>query len=324
MSKSCIYPETKDQGRCIEPDQNGTPPPEESYIANGKIFDWDQIVGLNYLLRFPDRSVQDSLYTFVVNMSLGKYFYNRAMASSLTRLESQEVLVVAAAGNDNTETPMFPAAYGSTLAVCATSEDAGTQYTLDGTNPQNSWGTRGQYSKADFSNFGEWVDICAPGIQIQSLHPGQKIHVETGTSQASPLVSAAAGYIRSIFPDEPLATIRTRLERYANPNFIYNIETAPLNKHYFDTIYDVQTYLLGTGMLDVEASLKAEVGGATPSFAEVERSTGTNSQLSSGCVVSTIGASRPLTSHSLTSMPALLLQALAALWLLRRTRSRRA
>lgn len=319
VSKSCVYPETSVQGRCIEPAQDGTPPPEGSYIANGKIYDWDQVTGLNYLLKFPSRSVQEELYTFVVNMSLGKYIYSRTMASALRRLEAQEVLIVAAAGNDNTETPMFPAAYRSTLAVCATSEDAGTQYTLEDGSTPSSRGTRGQYAKAAFSNFGEWIDLCAPGTEILSTYPGNLTEVQSGTSQASPLVSAAAGYIRSIFPNESLQTIRTRLERFANPNFIYSLKFAPLNKHYFDEIYGVQSYLLGTGMLDVEASLKADDGGAEISFAEIQRTSGSTSQLSGGCVVSTIAARRPFfSSHTFTSMPFLMAQALSLLWFFRR------
>lgn len=312
-SKTCVYPQTTTQGRCIEPPQDGKPPSGvtdsgdgSAYIANGKIFDWDQIVGLNYLLKFVDED--NILRVSIVNMSLGKYIYNRAMASSLSKLEQNGVLTVAAAGNDNTETPMFPAAYSSTLSVCATSEDPGIDLRA----------SRGAYSKASFSNFGDWVDLCAPGVAIKSLYPGNEVYAQSGTSQASPLVAAAAGFLWSILGiGEDSRSIRARLERFANPSLIYDPKNDK-NRNYVYSIGNIDTYLLGTGLLDVEASLKGAEGGATPSYADVDRSTGANSQLSSGCVVSTIGSGNLWTPHALTSMPFLLGQALFVLFCLRR------
>lgn len=317
-SKTCVYPQTKTEGRCVEPSQDGKPPNGLSgtgsggtYIANGKIFDWDQIVGLNYLLNFVD--AEGFLRVSIVNMSLGKYVYNRAMASSLSKLEQNGVLTVAAAGNDNTETPMFPAAYSSTLSVCATSEDATTE--LEGSSLR---ATRGAYSKASFSNFGDWVDLCAPGVAIKSLYPGNEVYATSGTSQASPLVAAAAGFLWSVLGNvEDSLAIRSRLERFANPHLLYDPNNEK-NRHYIYSIGNVDTYLLGTGFLDVEASLKGVAGGATLSFAAVDRSSGANSQLSSGCVVSTIGTGAPWAPQALTSMPFLLGQVLLVLLFLRK------
>jgi subtilisin family serine protease len=321
-SKTCIYPQTTTQGRCVEPTQDGKPPAGNaesgggnSYIANGKIFDWDQIVGLNYLLNFMDEDRY--LRVSIVNMSLGQYIYNRAMASSLTKLEQNGVLTIAAAGNDNTETPMFPAAYGSTLSVCATSEDPGVD--LSGSS---FTATRGAYAKASFSNFGDWVDLCAPGVAIQSTHPGNRVYSLSGTSQASPLVAAAAGFLWSILGSgENSRSIRARLEGFANPDLLYNAQNK-MNLNYIYQIGNVRTYLLGTGLIDVEAALKGASGGATPSYADVDRSSGANSQLSSGCVVSAIGSGQAWYPQALTSMPFLLGQVLLALRVLRRWQRR--
>jgi hypothetical protein len=67
------------------------------------------------------------------------------MAGAIRRL-LRTALVVAAAGNDGTARPYFPAALPGVLGVGAL--DAG--------------------GRAAFSNFGPWVDACAPGIDVVS------------------------------------------------------------------------------------------------------------------------------------------------------------
>ena len=58
------------------------------------------------------------------------------------------MVIVAAAGNDNTSTQSYPAAYTNMIAVGATDKSD---------------------AKASFSNYGSsWVDVAAPGISILS------------------------------------------------------------------------------------------------------------------------------------------------------------
>ncbi len=84
-------------------------------------------------------------------------------------------VVVAAAGNENTGGPSYPAAYPNVIAVAATNE----------------------YDKrASFSNHGSWVDVAAPGVNILSTVPGGYGY-RGGTSMAAPHVSALAGLLAS-------------------------------------------------------------------------------------------------------------------------------
>ena len=53
--------------------------------------------------------------------------------------------------------------------------------------------------KASFSNYGEWVDICAPGTSILSTIPGNQYDYSQGTSMACPHVSGVAALIVSEF-----------------------------------------------------------------------------------------------------------------------------
>lgn len=320
-SKKCLYPDTLYKGgTCVSP-KNAPDPEQNQYIANGKIFDWDQIAGLNYLLDFvnPDNG---QLRIFIINLSLGKYIYNRTMATVLSKLQESGVLIIAAAGNDNTETPMFPAGYASTLSVCATSEDAGT----------GTYGRRGKYAKADFSNFGDWVGICAPGVDIQSTFPGNTVRKETGTSMASPLVAGAAGYIWSILyslgdpakgTGENSFSIRGRLTRFADPTNLYSPDNA-MNRYYGRAVDGINNYLLGTGLLDVNRALIGEVNGASSSYVANERNSDSSSQVTAGCIVSTIGKHGRHVQWKivdiLTTMPFLLIQFVGILFWRRRRR----
>jgi subtilisin family serine protease len=62
-----------------------------------------------------------------------------------------DIVVVAAAGNDATNKPCFPAADHRVVAVGAVLRDGS-----------------GRWQRACFSNFGPWVDACAPGVGLLS------------------------------------------------------------------------------------------------------------------------------------------------------------
>lgn len=116
----------------------------------------------------------------VINMSLGNYADSQFLHDAIKYAYDRDVLLVAASGNDNTERPGYPAAYPEVLAVGATNKDM---------------------SRAEYSNYGDYIDVTAPGTNIASTYPGNQYAALSGTSMASPHVAAMAGLIRSLNPD---------------------------------------------------------------------------------------------------------------------------
>ncbi len=95
-------------------------------------------------------------------------------------------IVVFSAGNDSDNGDWFPAAYDPIVSVASTDQNDNV---------------------SSFSNYGEWVDIAAPGTAILSTWIAGQGSVEenfeflSGTSMAAPHVSGAASLVVSEFSD---------------------------------------------------------------------------------------------------------------------------
>ena len=127
----------------------------------------------------------------VINLSLGSYGNSRILEHAVNYAWQHGVVVVAAAGNDNTDRPSYPAAYVKVISVAAT--DAADE-------------------KAPFSNYGK-VDVAAPGVKILSTIPGGGYEAWDGTSMASPHVAALAGLLAA--QGRTATEIRRRIEKTA-------------------------------------------------------------------------------------------------------------
>lgn len=118
------------------------------------------------------------------------------VADAVSSAVARGVTVVAAAGNEATYDPRWPAAYDQVLAVGATDESGGL---------------------AGFSNRGAgWVDVVAPGC-ANSMNQQQQTVLFCGTSVSTPLAAGSVALLKSLAPDTPYAAIVASLERTATP-----------------------------------------------------------------------------------------------------------
>jgi subtilisin family serine protease len=64
-------------------------------------------------------------------------------------------------------------------------------------------GSVGRHGKKAFSsNYGDWLDVSAPGVAIYSTYPNNQYRYMSGTSMATPVVSGIAALIWSLNPDQ--------------------------------------------------------------------------------------------------------------------------
>ncbi len=150
----------------------------------------------------------------VINLSLGGYADSHALRDAIAAAVAQGAVVVGGAGNDNASAPFYPAAYDNVLAVAGTTEADG---------------------KAAFSNYGPWVDVSAPGVNIRTTFLGGDWGSSSGTSLAASFASGLAGLIRSRWPDWSEALVRNQIVRTAegidalNPAYAGQLGTGRLN-----------------------------------------------------------------------------------------------
>jgi len=126
----------------------------------------------------------------VINLSLGAAVSSPTLESAVAYAEENNVVVVAAAGNSNSNLPFYPAAIPTVIAVSATNK-ADERWAL--------------------SNFGDYIDVAAPGDGVYSTYhnfvtTGGYAYM-TGTSMASPFVSGLAGLVISRKPDMAAADV---------------------------------------------------------------------------------------------------------------------
>jgi serine protease len=200
-------------------------------------------------------------------------------------------LVVAAAGNSGLNRMYYPAGYQSVLGVASVKRTD---------------------EKSSFSNYGNWIEISAPGEGVYSCVDAGLYNYNTGTSMASPVVAGAAALLKSVFPQLTPKQLTERLK------------TTSQNIDGQNTSY---LYKIGTGRLDLGAAVSGIISAASVVFENKVISnkvdnvfkagdsllisgTFTNYLASSNNVTATISSSSPnvfsnITSYNLGAMGSL-------------------
>jgi subtilisin family serine protease len=174
----------------------------------------------------------------------------RAVAAA----QAAGALVVGASGNQNYNGIAYPAKLAGVLAVGASTR---------------------QDTRAYFSNYGDRLDLVAPGEGIISTLFAPELHsygyyhnTGSGTSYSAPHVSGAAALVRGLRPDLPQDTIYELIRRTADdvgePGFDIYTGWGRLNAH----------RALAEAAIGLRLDLAAEqatvtVGGQTPVYLQI-------------------------------------------------------
>jgi Subtilase family/Bacterial pre-peptidase C-terminal domain len=180
--------------------------------GDGIAFDIAQ--GILYAAGLPATGANNALVTApsrspIINLSLGGFGADPTDQAAVAAAVQAGCLIVASAGNETTDVPVYPAAYPGVVGVSAVG--------MDGVI-------------ASYSNAGSYVMLAAPGGEYRTddnggdgvLGPGWDFTTGTptllfgyGTSAAAPYVSGVAALLLAHDPSASAATLESRLEQYA-------------------------------------------------------------------------------------------------------------
>ncbi|MBC62425.1 MAG: hypothetical protein CMP11_08205 [Zetaproteobacteria bacterium] len=216
-----------------------------SVEGQAQITDSAILNGLKYLSIIKEK--QD-INLRIINASFGKFEKSKTIEVFLEQLNTGQpkgLLMIAAAGNENTSKPVYPAAHNSTISVTALDHNSKKSY---------------------YANFGTWVNIAAPGggaynklnqyFGIRSSVPGHYWTTGQGSSLAVPLVSSVAGLILSLDPEIPNSKLKKIILSTADQSIYKNcLEKKDICFSYDKNQNKIE--LLGTGVVNAKKALQA-------------------------------------------------------------------
>lgn len=136
-----------------------------------------------------------------INMSVGfpLLVLTENFIKAIKRASKNEIPIIVAAGNNNKDLPVYPCSFNEVICVGA----------IDN-----------QGNVTSFSNYGNRVDVLAPGRNMISTYPLSiesevlrlnGYEIKRGTSQAAPLVTGVIGVLKNQQPSLTLNQIKARI-----------------------------------------------------------------------------------------------------------------
>src|SRR5580693_8399219 len=146
--------------------------PLKAFSANGQGYLSNIVAAIYYAVQHNAN---------VINMSFDVSTSSQALSQAIAYANQSGLVLVASAGNENTSSPVYPAALnGNVMGIASTTD----------------WDAR-----SSFSNYGNTdVWIAAPGEYVISTFPGGTYASASGTSFSSPIVAVTAALMLNAKP----------------------------------------------------------------------------------------------------------------------------
>lgn len=177
----------------------------------------------------------------VLSNSWGSLGYSQALQDIINEAYEQGIVVIAAAGNDNSSVKHYPSSMQNVISVAATDHND---------------------ARASFSNYGNDIDVTAPGVKILSTfpvgaylspscneanHPNAGYGYCVGTSMAAPQVAGIAGLIMSnnstLNSDQVVERIYTAVDDLGSSGWDMYFGYGRVNAHYSVDTSLIPSYL---------------------------------------------------------------------------------
>ncbi len=142
----------------------------------------------------------------LISISIGGSGFSTAYQNAVNQANAQNIPIIACMMNFNNNTSYYPAAFDNAIAVGSTNSN-------DNRTVPFFW------SSTSGSNYGNHIDVVAPGNYIYGLSHTSNTSYETywgGTSQATPLVAGIVSLMLSLNPNLTVDQIRNILRNTAD------------------------------------------------------------------------------------------------------------
>ncbi|MBR5376493.1 MAG: S8 family serine peptidase [Lachnospiraceae bacterium] len=141
--------------------------------AGGQLYESDIVSAVN-------KAVEEKVN--VISMSFGSTRASEAQKNAMKKAYDSGITLVASAGNSGASSYNYPAGFDFVISVASYNKDRSLSY---------------------FSNYGNWVDLAAPGGNIYSCAKDGGYTSMSGTSMACPMVS---GVVAMMYASDPYYT----------------------------------------------------------------------------------------------------------------------
>ncbi len=148
----------------------------------------------------------------VINLSFGGDTQNTSLRNSIQYAWNHGALLFGATGNDGVGTVHYPSNYDHVISVAATTS---------------------QDERASFSNWGDWVEVAAPGEGCYTCWFNDSYSSWDGTSVAGPIAAGVGALVIAMNPDEDNEFWRQRVIDSTDPcpNADHPIGTGRVNAY---------------------------------------------------------------------------------------------